>query len=111
MGYRSTRTSRVFAGQPDQRAAYEQELMYILDHNTAVKQHHEEGFMEGKAEGLAEGKAEGLAEGKAEGLAEGKAEGLAEGKAEERASLLSSFIQVLRASRMSNQDIAIKLSH
>ena len=83
-----------FAGQPDQREAYEQELMYILDHNTAIKQHQEEGFIEGKAEGLAEGKAEGLVEGKSEG----------------RASLIPTFIQVLRAGGMSDHDIGIKLN-
>lgn len=79
-----------FAGQPEQREAYEQELMYILDHNTAVKQHQEEGFIEGKAEGLAEGKAEGKTEG--------------------RASLIPTFIQVLRAGGMSDHDISIKLN-
>ncbi len=82
-----------FAGQPAQREAYEQELMFILDHNTAIKQHHEEGFIEGKAEGLAEGKAEG------------KAEGISAG----RASLLPSFIQMLKASGRSEEEICTKL--
>ena len=102
-----------FAGQPDQREAYEQELMLILDHNTSVKQHHEDGFMEGKAEGLAEGKVEGLAEGTAEGLAEGKVEGLAEGekkgKAEGRAAVLALSIQALRASGLRDEEISSKL--
>jgi predicted transposase YdaD len=78
-----------FAGQPAQREAYEQELMFILDHNTAIKQHHEEGFIEGKAEGLAEGKAEGISAG--------------------RASLLPSFIQTLKADGRSEEEICIKL--
>ena len=70
-----------FAGQADQREAYERELMTILDHNTSVKQHHEDGYTEGKAEG----------------------------KAEARASLLPISIQALRASGLSDEEIITKL--
>ena len=91
-----------FAGQADQREAYERELMLILDHNTSVKQHHEDGFMEGKAEGLAEGEKKGKAEGLAEGLAEGEKKSL-------RAGVLALSIQVLRASGLSDEEISSKL--
>ena len=39
-----------FAGQPDQREAYEQEFLNILDHNTAANFNYNEGKAEGKAE-------------------------------------------------------------
>jgi len=86
-----------FAGQPNQREAYEQEFLNILDHNTAVNFNYNEG----KAEGLAEGEAKGLVKGKAEGLAEGEVKG----KAEERATLLPFSIQGLQANGMSTENI------
>ena len=47
-----------FAAQPDQRRAYEHELLERLNHNTLMHEHHEEGFSEGEAKGRAEGRAE-----------------------------------------------------
>ena len=96
----------LFANMPNQREAYEQELMSVLDHNTVMKNKEEEGYRVG----LAEGKAEGLAEGKAEGLAEGKAEGLAEGVAEGRQQLLPLTIEVLQASGFNDEEIRTKLN-
>ena len=90
-----------FAGQPDQREAYEQEFLNILDHNTAVNFNYNEG----KAEGLVEGEAKGLVKGKAEGLAEGEAKGLVKGEAKSRATLLPVTIQALQANGTSNEDI------
>ena len=70
-----------FAGQPNQREAYEQEFLNILDHNTAVNFNYNEG------------------------KAEGKAEGLAEGEAKSRATLLPFSIQGLQARGMSTENI------
>ena len=55
-----------FAAHPEQRSAYEHELLERINHNTLMYEHHEEGFSEGKAEGIAEGEARGEAKARAE---------------------------------------------
>ena len=90
-----------FAAQPDQRRAYEHELLERINHNTLMHEHHEEGFSEGEAKGRAEGKAEGLAEGKVEGLAEGEAKA--------RAELITQSIEGLRNAGRTDQVIALSL--
>ena len=98
-----------FAAHPDQRRAYEHELLERINHNTLMHEHHEEGFSEGKAEGIAEGEAKGKAEGLAEGEAKGKAEGLAEGEAKARAELITQSIEGLRNAGLTDQVIAQSL--
>ena len=76
----------LFANLPNQREAYERELLNLLDHNTLIKEKEEEGYRLGKVEGKAEG------------------------KAEERAKLLVYSIQGLRHSGLSDAEIIAKLN-
>jgi len=86
-----------FAAQPDQRRAYEHELLERINHNTLMHERHEEGFSAGKAEGLAEG------------LAKGEVKGRAEGKAKARAELITQSIESLRHAGLTDQVIAQSL--
>ena len=78
-----------FAALPEQRLAYERELLELMEHNTLIKKSHQEGIEEGEARGRAEGEARGRAEGEARG----------------RANTLKTVITRLRISGMDDETI------
>ena len=50
----------LFAGRPEHRSAYEEELILMMDHNTQIESSFEEGREEGREEGIAIGEARRL---------------------------------------------------
>ena len=64
----------------EERAQYEYERKVYNDYFNSIDTAKKEGHEHGRIEGLKEGRAEGRAEGLAEGRAEGRAEGLVEGE-------------------------------
>ena len=70
-----------FAAMPEQRLAYERELLERLEHNSLIKQNRDEGLEEGIAIGEERGIAIGEERGEARGIAIGEERGIAIGEA------------------------------
>jgi hypothetical protein len=97
-----------FAAMPEQRLAYERELLERLEHNSLIKRNRDEGL----EEGIAIGEERGIAIGEERGIAIGEERGIAIGEARMAQKHLSSMklaVESLRRAGLDDEEIARSL--